>query len=270
MKKGNFIIITLCLALILTGCQYKSIAKEIDPSFQTCVEKAKELIPENFTIYDHGGGKIQYPSWKDRVEIRGAREIIFVPGDEEGQNINYRYPEDFFSKEPSSLSYSKKIIASDGTIIGTRSFNVKLILKPIPHTENVYMISEVVKYPNQVFEVVESEFVSCNWVEKPFEEPSFYELNKEICEEAAGHVKSSCLLDIDEERSLYFTECNYDVKYKDYINEICLTVQRKDDFSGSFLTICNNCTKNPATLTCSFGEKEGNVQAMLGLTSCEE
>jgi len=138
-----------------------------------CEELAKELFI-NLTLFtgmsESAGSEcwtLETRSWKDGIGI-GSIFNIFRPGSNKGENINLYYPSSLpcglgiVAFEP--LSYSKKIISPDGTILGTRGFSIKPILKPIPETEYLkYAFGEPYrKY--MAFEIVEPNFVGCYWM----------------------------------------------------------------------------------------------------------
>ncbi|MBI2144201.1 hypothetical protein HYU17_03560 [Candidatus Woesearchaeota archaeon] len=58
----------------------------------------------------------------------GQCEIQFGAGSAQGENVNYLYT------KQSLLVYSKNIISTEGVILGTRNFKVKLVLKKTPMT----------------------------------------------------------------------------------------------------------------------------------------
>jgi len=134
----------------------------------SCEEKAKELFPENITVKyrfledispssDYTG---QYGKWKDGSSFSGnSHEFIFLrEGKNKGENINYyymTYPDRAFFR------YYKKIINEEGIVLGSNEFTVNFVLKPIPNSkrklDGVYTLEDC--------EIIEYEFVSCNWVE---------------------------------------------------------------------------------------------------------
>lgn len=179
MRRGAILVI-LVLILISSGCieelryETKPVEKtEKDPKSEvltSCKSKAMELIPETlelFTPHQDDTGfwfLVSDQLWKDNSTIDYISESdYFRLGSGTGQNPNYYYPTTRFTTDPFPLTYSKEMINDKGTILGTRTFSILPALKPVEGTEGTYT-RFTFEYPTKKFEVVETNFVECNWV----------------------------------------------------------------------------------------------------------
>ena len=95
--------------------------------------------------------------WNDGSTMMGASFNSFYRGSREGQNINFYYS---FME----LSYSKRIINDDGRFVDTRTFAIKPVVKPIEGTKTTYVDKYGLKREMKKFEIVDPNFVECNWV----------------------------------------------------------------------------------------------------------
>ena len=161
----------LLLVVISLGCLQNSIN-----NVETCESKAMKLFPDSIDIqvpsehlWIHS---LSSGNWKDGTELSGI--VHWEWGYSTGQNVNYLYPKDgvyeaSFGVE-NGLHYSKRIVSSDGNILGFRTFKVLPALKPIKGTEYVepcpYCYQSAPKY-FQKFEIVEPMFWECNWIDDP-------------------------------------------------------------------------------------------------------
>ena len=132
------------------------------PEKVECKKKAEELIPELYLFsskpktqvnnYWNDGSEIKDLSKDSDVAFWVGLANCFRAGTNEGENINYLYPISEDEKNAigslkkycqSSFSYSEKIIADDGTVLGYNSFTVtpsilKLADNQIKTTEGDY------------------------------------------------------------------------------------------------------------------------------------
>ena len=144
----------------------------INRGMESCEGKARALFPEKITLNAYGEG------WNwialDVIDLKKGRLTSKLPimasfkkGEEAGQNVNlYYYDPGSYSEN--SLTYSKEIIAEDGTILGTRTFQADLVLKMIPNTEKTIKRrpDSPLEYTTMDFEIVELEIFNCNWLEE--------------------------------------------------------------------------------------------------------
>ena len=102
----------------------KYVIEEIKESIPTpkknrCLEEAKKLIPNYVLVipyYDVGWGPSHlYSQWKNGEDITLARKGISRMGVNKGEDTNLYYP--YYS-----FTYSKRIISSDGIVLGIRGF----------------------------------------------------------------------------------------------------------------------------------------------------
>lgn len=151
---------------------FSGITQEIEqeatkPQMEACQEKAKGLIPKKLTMQQYvtwNDWKVRTKEWNDGTEIKYS--MSFRNGANPGENVNYLYPLNLFDYgDP--LSYSKEMIAEDGTILGENHFAIEPILKPMEETfrEERNSWGEVV-WKVRDYEIVEYDFVVCNWINK--------------------------------------------------------------------------------------------------------
>ncbi len=144
MKRG-LILIILVASVIFSGCIEQS-QPETRIS-ENCKTKATQLIPETLELYKPSLGTGWYlvpdQKWKDDTKINL---------DEEDQ------------KSATKIIYKRQIRSDDETILGTRTFSIKPAIKPVEGTEGTYT-SGVDKYPTQMFEIIETSFIECNWID---------------------------------------------------------------------------------------------------------
>jgi len=154
MKK--IIILLALIGLILSGCEQiekiEQIAfdeeEEITDYF--CHQRATELIPSKAEL--HRSKIIKDFTWTDETTIgfRDKYDIVFEPGEEEGENINYLYSRRGYTSLKDYLTYSRGVVDETGTVIGKNTFDVKLVLQKTNE--------------EKTFAVIDYEIVNCEWI----------------------------------------------------------------------------------------------------------
>ena len=135
----------------------------------SCEEKAGKLVPKEIVLKllpSSGGDTNKYQldkktTWADKTEIKERNNVYFRTGTEKGEKQNYFYPRGKPREEHKGKTlpkYFKKIVSSDGTILGERTFSAELILKETDNQE--YTI---------VTELVEFKIFDCHWIEEETE-----------------------------------------------------------------------------------------------------
>lgn len=151
----------------------KSSVSEVTGKISGCNELARELVPGTITLTDASYVRYKEGVWipiKENHWIDGSKMvsdmyyqyITYRAGSGEGQNINYFYREIFVvGDDEHHFTYSKKIVDTSGVILGTRTFIIDPILKPLPETKRQ-------KYEGgrstQQFEIIEPNIKNCDWV----------------------------------------------------------------------------------------------------------
>ncbi|MDO8428717.1 MAG: hypothetical protein Q7S92_05890 [Candidatus Diapherotrites archaeon] len=157
----KFILIVTLGIILLSGCTTLRINND-------CEEKAKEVLGTSFSMLDAAGmGFIDlHPNGGGQIN----RLIYKKGGDDPGENVNYFYPahSDFDADLLEFIDYykyQKKVVAGDGTIIGIRRFDVRIIFKPV--TELI----QASQYATGTIpvEIASTEFLSCQWIDDPQE-----------------------------------------------------------------------------------------------------
>ena len=142
------------------------------PEFSTCEDKAKELLPDDFILFEIPKDSDEWKleswnlTWKDGVEMNEAHSIQYIRGIKKGENVNIYYPYSSakeFIPGYQKASYSKRIIQEDGTIAGFRSFAAEILLKPLEGDEGTETYG-IGTYRTKHFEVAEAKITGCNWV----------------------------------------------------------------------------------------------------------
>ena len=129
--------------------------------------------------WNDGSKIVLFDAWEADV-VHEIDSLYYSPfsveyneGSGTGQNINYYYLNPIQIGVKNGFGYSKKIIGSDGTVYGTRTFRMAPILKPIEGSETVEKIQEsktsfetksTTMKTTMKFEIIDPNFVSCHWI----------------------------------------------------------------------------------------------------------
>ena len=161
----------LAVVIILAITAYADFQEPIQPTFQpsalspeikqSCEEKAAQLIPHNVTMRKDGstGWMMEQNNWSDGLGVGHITQQYNVGG-QPGQNVNF-----YYGGTGNPMTYRKKIVDGDGTILGERAFNIYPVLRPINDTYNERKLESGYFISTQLFEIMEYKFSKCDWVE---------------------------------------------------------------------------------------------------------
>ena len=107
-------------------------------------------------------------SWKDGSGIRGISSAKIQLGSETGENVNYYYTKPIFiTVKDYGFSYYKKVISSQGIVLGEDSFMINPVFKVMYDTvkeeKNPQNMTVKIRYLSLL--IVSPNLVNCTRVE---------------------------------------------------------------------------------------------------------